>query len=113
MDYILRTEVKEYVNKDYYCTETYEIKGNVTFRDILNKFDMYDCRKTINIYYGVKLNNTLDAIMKYFIGKIDDKFIEEHQNDKVSNIDLIIRKVNNTIVNVDFGIVYIYYNQDN
>jgi hypothetical protein len=113
MEYILKTEIKEYSNKNCYGTKTYEIKGNVTFRDILNKFDMYECYKSINIYYSVKSNDTLDPIFKHFINKVDDKFIEEHQNDKVSNINLLINKINDTITSIDFGIVYIYYNQDN
>lgn len=113
MDYVLKTEVKEYVRGNCHCTTIYEIEGNVTFRDILNKFDMYDCHKTINVYYGVKLDDILDNIMKHFINKVDDKFIEEHQNDEVTNITLLVNKVDDTITSVDFTIVYIYYNQDN
>lgn len=113
MDYILKREIKEYGDNSCYCTETYEIKGDATFRDILNKFDMYDCYKYISVYYGVKSDDVSDKILKHFINKVDDKFIEEHQNDKVSNVTLLVNKVNDNITSVSFGIFYIYYNQDN
>lgn len=109
MEYILKREIKDYDDNLCRCIETYEIKGNATFRDILNKFDMYDCYKTINVYYGVKSNHISDKILKHFINKVDDKFIEEYQNYKVSNVILLVNKVNDVITSIDFGIVYIYY----
>ena len=113
MEYILRTEIKDYTKDDCYYTAHYEIKGDITFKDILNKFDIYDCYKTISVYYGVKSGHISDKILKHFINKVDDKFIEEHQNNKVSNVTFLINKVNDDITSITFGIVYIYYNQDN
>lgn len=103
----LKYEFSEWSKTNKY----YDIDGDITLGDIINKANEYNCECNIIIRNAVGWSKIFKLNRHITYKGINDDFIDKYKNNKVESVELSVVINYDEIIKVTFIIDYLYFYQ--